>query len=104
MKSKSSIPTKKRLIRLSVKHMARGIFLIYRLYEEKTKGKKDTGSSLSLSVAMVGCTTAKQVEFKDISISRAHAVRLFETFSRGRVTPTVADEILSDLLGTEMPL
>ncbi len=104
MISKNAVPKRQSPIKLSVKHMARDSFLIYRLYEEAIMDGSRENAVFSLSVTMISCMGMKrrQAYFTDISRSKSDAARLFKIISRGLVTPTVAEEILADLIGTDV--
>ena len=103
MKIQNTVPKGQSLIKLSVKHMAGCTLLIYRLYEAAMMDGGREIAVFSLSVTKIGCTGIKEhVYFKDISRTKSEAIYLFKAFSRGLVTPMVAEEILSDLVGTDI--
>lgn len=90
--------------KIAVKHMSRDTILLYRLFEEPAQDQEKSigdGTVFSLSVTKVYSMGAEKdvVHLRDISRRRADAVKIFKTVSRACVTPTVAEEIVSDLIG-----
>ncbi|MBE6588175.1 MAG: hypothetical protein E7647_07170 [Ruminococcaceae bacterium] len=95
---------RERTVRISVKHPAADMILIYRLTEKKAEGEEMSigdGVVLSLTVTKIYCKGEKRevCHLPDVSRRLDEAERIFETVSRALVTPCNALEIVGDIIG-----
>lgn len=87
--------------RLSIKHLAGDIILLYRLTEEKLSyGSSLYSTVFSISVTKIDCGGRRREVSRvcDISRNEAEALKIFRLISRGRVTPCCLHEIMEDIL------
>ncbi|MBQ4066883.1 MAG: hypothetical protein IJD22_04465 [Clostridia bacterium] len=88
-----------RLRRVSLKHCAADMLLIYRLTEEKSSDGYGPVFSLTVTKIQGGGHKKESVHLQDISRNSSEALRIFATVSRALVTPMCAAEIVSDIIG-----
>ncbi len=87
--------------RLSIKHLAGDIILLYRLTEEKLPyGSCLHNTVFSISVTKIDCGGRRREVSRvyDISRNEAEALKIFRLISRGRVTPCCLHELMEDIL------
>ena len=99
MKRTSAKKLTARQRRVSLRYAGGDMILIYRLTRKDFK----CGHAFlySLTVTQIGCGGEKRetVTLSDISRNEQEALYIFDTVSRGAVTPCTAAEIVSDLIG-----
>jgi len=94
----------RRMKRFAMKHMARDVFLLYRLFEEPACSAEISigdGRVYSLSVTKISeggrGRTIRYIH--DIARTRTEADHIFSVLSRACVPPETAEEITGDLIG-----
>ncbi len=87
--------------RLSIKHLAGDIILLYRLTEETLPcHSANFGTVYSISVTKIDCGGRRREVSRvyDVSRNEVEAMRLFRLVSRGRVTPCCLHETIEDYI------
>lgn len=89
------------VIRATMKRVGADVILLYRLTEEQVPasyGRARLAYSLTVTQIDRGGRRRRVKRLRDITASRAEAVRIYKLVSRGRVFPSSVAEIVSDLI------